>query len=137
MLPAAKDNGEPGERGSWLARVTNEAYARDPIDSVLRFIVSDALKNSDSVDQETLGTALYLSPVGWDGGDAEHGAYIGEMVRIDFMDAFDAFKPIYLKRGIPEHVVHEWRALLDKELRGISRRIFTRWHSTWARARDL
>ncbi|KZS94726.1 S-adenosyl-L-methionine-dependent methyltransferase [Sistotremastrum niveocremeum HHB9708] len=134
-LPAAQDKSD--SKGSWLARVSNEAYGRDPIDSIIRFTIPDVLQQSAGIDQETLRMAFYLTPVGWDGGKTKNGALLGKMMRINFMDAFDAFKPVYLKRGFSEDLIQEWRRKLDYEFSGKGQRVFTRWHSTWARSRGI
>ncbi|KZS96640.1 S-adenosyl-L-methionine-dependent methyltransferase [Sistotremastrum niveocremeum HHB9708] len=124
-LPAAQDNDASEKRVSWMARLRCELFRQeDPVDSILRFKIRDALQDDPEIDQTTLGTALYEVPVGWEGYNDENGALLGKMASLDFMDGLER---------ISEDVIEVWGRNVTPELTGTGTRFIHRWHSTWAR----
>ncbi|KZT41719.1 S-adenosyl-L-methionine-dependent methyltransferase [Sistotremastrum suecicum HHB10207 ss-3] len=134
ILPAAREDSEPGTPQSWLIRILNEVWHRsDPVLTVVRLAIRDALAENARVDQETITSALHNIPIGWDDGSIENGALLGQMMRMDLMEFVRAFKPVLQSRGVGEQVIDSWIEHADLEFSGADQRVITRLHSTWAR----
>ncbi|KZS94716.1 S-adenosyl-L-methionine-dependent methyltransferase [Sistotremastrum niveocremeum HHB9708] len=131
-LPAAKDVPDDEAPSSWMARITNEIFKRDdPMDSILRFQIHNALQGNAVVDKESLRMSVYHIPVGWDGGDIENGETLGKMATIDFLDVSARFKLVFASRGVPANVIENWAHHLDSEIRGERQRIMSRPETEW------
>ncbi|KZT41743.1 S-adenosyl-L-methionine-dependent methyltransferase [Sistotremastrum suecicum HHB10207 ss-3] len=133
LLPA-KDGEEFNARTSWLARLWNEFFPREDFQNLLRHKIHDVLQNSPLIDPNTLHTALYDIPVGWEGENIENGKILGDMIRHDIMAAFRKVQPKLQERGVPDNVFQTWIEGLDAETSATNQKVITRFHSTWARA---
>jgi len=131
-IPAVDGDTDPSH--SWFARFMYKINSLTwQLDGCLGQEFGGWLRSNDKIETDTVSSAIYYSPVGWDGAGMKYGDAIGHMMSTNIQDFTRAWRPLFKTKGLPEEEVEQLIRNVDQEVRGPRIRLFLRWHASWGR----